>query len=418
MQRTVNTVSRPGQQRASGNANKKHVVAAQIVTASLALLFTGAANAQYPSYIDWSTQHQLTGSSGYLPRLASDGITNDGPASNISLYQIATGFAEFRFRTGGTPNLYHSDLFWTSPVSAIANPPEAGHAPGVAMTAVGYPITNTDVLMEVHQTAQDSGSELWYRAGQGGVGSVEVDPAAISWGGAHMYDHGYNPTIASDQSWGAPLEKPTIVEVHQAQADASDLWYHVGQLSAGKSTPSVSLMGSHFTGLQGYAPSVTVAGNLVILAVQGSTSQGTGGGLLYSVGQVQVDISTGEPTGEISWSHLIHYDDGYNPSVSLAQWYDGGANWVVIEAHQVDGGTGPLRYRIGVLNPGGNGSNPTEIVWHKNPYNGLYSTQYDESGCYPAVAQTYFNGLWSLVETNSTECGKSSTIVSSYGSID
>jgi hypothetical protein len=418
MEMTVEIVFRPGQKDASRNVKKKHAVAVPIFAASLALLFTAAANAQYPSYIDWATQHQATGSFGYLPRLASDGITNDGPASNISVYQTATGFADLDYRTGGTPDLSHSDLFWSGPSTAIANPPEVGHAPGVAMAAVGYPITNMDVLIEVHQGGQDNGSELWYREGQGGVGSVEVNPAALSWGGAHMYDHGYNPTIASDQSSGAPLEKSTIVEVHQAQEGASDLWYHVGQLSAGTSTPSVSLMGAHFTGLQGYAPSVTVAGDLVILAVQGSTSQGTGGGLLYSIGQVQLDISTGEPTGEISWSHLIHYDDGYNPSVSLATWYESGANWVVVESHQADTGTGPLQYRIGVLNPGGNGSNPTEIQWHKNPNNGLYSTEYDESGCYPAVAQTYFNGLWSLVETNSTECGKGSTIVSSYGPID
>jgi hypothetical protein len=196
------------------------------------------------------------------------------------------------------------------------------------------------------------------------------------------------------------------------------LWYHVGQISAGTSTPSVSLKGAHFTGLQGYNPSVTVAGNLVILAVQGSTAQGTGGGLMYSVGQVQLDSSTGEPTGEISWSHLMHYDDGYNPSVSLATWYATGADWVVVESHQGHTGTGSLWYRIGVLNPGEDGSNPTEIVWHKNPNNGLYSTEYDESGCYPAIAQTWFNGLFSMVETNSTECGKNSTIVSSYGSID
>jgi len=418
MEMILNTVSRSGQHVASGNQKKKHAVAAPIFAASLMLLFMGTANAQYPSYIDWATQHQATGSSGYLPRLASDGITNDGPASNISLYQTTTGFAEFHFRTGGTPDLYHSDLFWSGPIAGIANPPEVGHAPGVAMAAVGFPITATDVLMEVHQGGQDNGSELWYRAGQGGVGSVEVDTAALNWGGAHVYDHGFNPTIAFDQSSGDPLEKPTIVEVHQAQEGASDLWYHVGQISAGSSSPSVSLQGAHFTGLQGYAPSVTVAGNLVILAVQGSTAQGTGGGLLYSIGQVQMDISTGKPTGEISWSHLMHYDDGYNPSVSLALWFDQSANWVIVESHQAESGTGPLWYRIGVLNPGDNGSNPTSIVWHQNPHNGLYSTEYDESGCYPAVAQTYFNGLWSLVETNSTECGKTSTIVSSYGPID
>jgi len=79
----------------------------------------------------------------------------------------------------------------------------------------------------------------------------------------------------------------------------------------------VSLHGSHSTGFVGFAPSVTAASGFVILAMQGADSQGTGGALLYSLGQVQIDESTGAPTGEIVWGPLTKYDSGSTPPSRL-----------------------------------------------------------------------------------------------------
>ena len=86
--------------------------------------------------------------------------------------------------------------------------------------------------------------------------------------------------------------------------------------------------------------------------------------------------------------------------------------------HQAEGGTGPLWYRIGYLNYSDSGANPTAIAWQKNPANKSYSTEYAQSGCYPSVTQTYFNGLWNVVETNSTACGEAAGIQSWFGNLE
>jgi hypothetical protein len=384
-----------------------------LFTAMLTLLFAAAAQAQS---IDWVQKGTSLGSksTGYLPRVASDGASTGLGSSTISIYQTGTGFATFEYQAGQSYSLYDPELKWGATPSTIDG--EIGHEPSIAMTATGeYGIYN-DLVFEAHQGGQDNGAELWYRAGQGSYG-IQSYPVNLTWAGAHSYDTGFNPAVALDQS-STLSQQPTIVEVHQAASSASTIWYHVGHITAGSSTPSVSLNGSHSTGFVGYAPTVTVSGNLAILAMQGADSQGTGGALLYSIGQVQISASTGDPTGEIAWGPLTKYDNGYNPSVSLALQYDTDALWVLVEAHQEDGGTGPLWYRIGYLNLGSTGSNPTSIAWQKNPSNNSVATEYDESGCYPSVAQTYFNGLWNVVETNSKTCGEASGIESWFGNFE
>jgi hypothetical protein len=377
-----------------------------ILAALLTLLLSAAAQAQSISWVQ-EAKSLSSKSNGYLPRVASDGSSTGLGSSTVSIYQDATGFAEFKYQTGQASSLYDPELSWGSTIAGIYG--EIGHQASIAMTATGeYGIYN-DVVFEAHQGGQDNGGELWYRAGQGPYG-IQPYPVDLSWGAGYSYDTGFNAAVALDQSISS---SPTIVEVHQAASGASTIWYHVGQITAGGSVPTVSLHGSHSTGFVGYAPSVTVAGGFVILAMQGTDSQGTGGALLYSLGQVKTDAS-GAPTGEIAWGPLTKYDNGYNPSVSLTLQFSE-ATWVLVEAHQADGGTGPLYYRIGYLNYSDSGASPTAVAWQKNPSNKSYSTQYAQTGCYPSVTQTYDNGLWSVVETNSTACGEVAQIESWYG---
>jgi hypothetical protein len=381
---------------------------APILAALLILIVSVAVHAQS---INWVQKAKSLGSksNGYLPRVASDGATTGLGSSTVTIYQNATNFAEFKYQTGQSYSLYDSELSWETTPNSIDD--EVGHEASIAMTAVGEYGIYTDLAFEAHQGGQDNGAELWYRAGQGGYG-IQSYPVDLTWGGGFSYDTGFNPAVALDQT------SSTIVEVHQAASGASTIWYHVGEISAGGSVPSVSLHGSHSTGFVGFAPSVTVASGFVILAMQGADSQGTGGALLYSLGQVQIDESTGAPTGEIVWGPLTKYDSGYNPSVSLTLQFDTDATWVLVEAHQAEGGTGPLWYRIGYLNYSDSGAAPTAIAWQKNPANKSYSTEYAQSGCYPSVTKTYFNGLWNVVETNSTACGEAAGIQSWFGNLE
>jgi hypothetical protein len=400
-----------GRRQASRTSKNARIGLTAALGAMLAL-FPVIAEAQYSS-ISWNQKQQATGSNGYLPRVASDASSENSISSaNILIYQIHSGFDALNYITGGTQDLYHSGLFWSGPISGIGSPtqlgPEVGLAPGIAMAQT---FTGTDVVIEVHQGGQDNGSELWYRAGQCPVGVTSYHPELMAWGPASAYDHGYNPTVAVDQTTSS-----TIVEVHQAAEGSSELWYHVGQIAAGRDTPSVVMQPAEKTGLQGSAPSVTVFDNVVVLAVQ---SSGPDSVLSYSIGVVQVDANTGVPTG-IKWGPLTQYDHGYNPSVSLEvndlSYHQQYNSWVLVEAHQAHSGTGELLYKIGTMPL--NGTNPTTINWQYNPTSKSYSTEFDSSGCYPSVAQVLY-GTWGVVETNSTACEGSATanIVSYFGGI-
>jgi hypothetical protein len=225
----------------------------------------------------------------------------------------------------------------------------------------------------------------------------------LNWQAAAEYDHGYNPTVALDTiygvSWPNNNTQVPIVEVHQATVNSSELWFHVGVLKIG-STPSISLAGSHDTGFSGYAPSVSVADGLAILVYQGS-----GGSLWYSLGVVN------NTTEDIAWGTPVNYATGYNPSVSLLGeqiccWFYG--NWDVVEVHQQDNGTGPLTYRMGYMDAGSDFSYPTAVKWGPDS-----DTEFEASGCYPTVGQAAESGLFEVVVTSSTGCGKAANIISS-----
>jgi hypothetical protein len=70
-----------------------------LFTAMLTLLFAAAAQAQS---IDWVQKGTSLGSksTGYLPRVASDGASTGLGSSTISIYQTGTGFATFEDQAG------------------------------------------------------------------------------------------------------------------------------------------------------------------------------------------------------------------------------------------------------------------------------------------------------------------------------
>jgi hypothetical protein len=315
---------------------------------------------------------------------------------------------------------------WTGSNNIYGPSKQIGHAPSIALA---YSSTNNyDVAIELHQGAQESESSLWFQLGSNAPPSF----SAINWGsatqlgpgpwtcrpyprgcGAPKFDSGYNATVAADNDLGpAGVGDPTsttIVEVHQAGVGESVLYYHVGVLTLGPSPsiswgPSLPFDSSGMT--QGYAPTVSIANNVAVLV-----SQGSGGTLWYAVGAVDTAMST------IAWTAPIPYGSGYNPTVSV---YGGGTDlWirgrVLVEAHQVDAGTGSLVYSVGVLK----GTSPTSITWSATTSGSPNTNIPYANGCYPSVALA-FDGytppsLVSVTETHEAACGSATTTAYWFG---
>jgi hypothetical protein len=366
-----------------------------------ALLCASTARTQ-PITISW--QPAFKAAVGYLPKITSDGNAQthaDGEA--MLIYQTDTGDATFEFEDGsvtGDPNGCCGTLSWDG--SNYINSPtqpgdEVGHAPSVAMLDCGDVCSPTAPyfmnLVQVHQGGQDNGSALWYRTAVSGYG-------ATIWSASQLYDHGYNPTVALDQAagtWTGETGDGALVEVHQAGVNSSELLYHVGNFTLSASDPLVAWGSSHDTGFSGYAPTVSVYGGLVVLVAQGSSGE-----LWYSVGQVNTTNNT------ITWSPVTHYDNGYNPTVSVSSCdLSYVCDWLVVEEHQATNGTGSLWYRVGTVSLS---TGLTTIYF-------AASTKYSSSGCYPSVTQIL--GLQGapnqVVESHSDECAVRANILTSIG---
>jgi len=332
--------------------------------------------------------------SGYLPKLASDGIQNVAiiAETGIGLHAFESELGSYGL---GVVN-------WTGLSSYLYSPPQTtpqvGHAPSIAIAYDGA--DNYDNPIEVHQGGQESESSLWFQIGSNAPPSF----SGITWSSAIQYDNGYNATVAADLN-GPSNTSATVVEVHQSETGLSALWYRVATMTLGPS-PSIS-WGPKLeinSGMnQGYAPTVSVANNLAVLVAQGS-----GGALWYAIGVVDTT------TQSITWTDPISYSTtGYNPTVSV--FGDGSSSylqipegWVVVEAHQEDNTTGSLTYRTGVLN----GASPTSITWTPDA-----DTSF-ATGCYPSIAIAFYGDTPSglgLTETNETACGSAATIDYSFG---
>lgn len=363
-----------------------------------ALLLASVASAEDIT-IKWQQQGLPIGT-GWLPKIASDGQIG----MTTLIFQTGTGNAAFEY-SNGFLNTSSKLLSWIGPYNVFSSTepsPEVGHEPSIALVTCGvYACLSSghDVanVIQVHQGGQDSGAALWYRTGVYDPGSPTV------WAAAIKYDDGYNPTVAADPG-GSSFSTTTVVEVHQGGVDSSDLWYHVGTLTYGESTVYVTWGPSYRTGFSGYAPTVAIYGGLVVLVAQGTKPQ-----LWYSLGVVDTSTNT------INWGDAKNYDTGFNPTVSLRTCGPlFSCGWIVTEAHQGGGGTGPLWYRIGTLNSSG-GSYPTSITWTPNS-----ATKYNSSGCYPSIS-VLSNSLgysYDVVESHSEACGGPAKIVASWGTLN
>src|SRR5580704_7220506 len=345
-----------------------------------ALLMANQAKA-LNEYIAWSTYESFY-ASGYLPRVAIDQVYG---AVNIS--ESGTGFQNVFYETGNNQKgATPPGLSWTLWNADDKINGEVGHAAAIALASAG----GYDTAIEVHQGGQNGGAALWYDMATAKLSSTLQLPGSLKWSAGQQYDNGFNPTIAVDDSsvitgTGAGIE--LVVEAHQATANLSDLWYHVGWLeSPGTSSPTF-VWGPSNQYDSGYAPSISISDGLVVEA-----HQGTGGDLWYRLGTAAFFT--------ITWSPAVKYDSGYNPSVSISGCISCGG-WSIVEAHQSTTGTGPLMYRIGTVKS----SSDTTIAWTPNSY-----TDY-ATGCYPSVAQY---GAY-VVEVHATSCNQASNLVYSFG---
>jgi hypothetical protein len=384
---------------------------ASVTMTLVALFFAGSAKPQNIT-ITWQVNGKAIGT-GYLPKLSSDGIQNvvamdqinQGPKSTLN--GLPDGVSAFQSKIG---TIDTASISWTGGWNYLYSPPQKTPQIGlVPSIALAYDSAdNYDNAVEVHQGAQESDGELWYQLG------TNPPPffGDIVWSSALPYGHGYNATVAADLN-GKSATTTTVVEVHQQAKGESALWYQVGVLTQGPS-PSIKWGATQEIngGInQGSVPTVSISNNVAVLV-----AQGTPGALWYAIGVVDTATYT------INWTDPISYGGGgYNPTVSL--WGKGlssgvGKGRVVVEAHQMDAGTGSLVYTVGLLKNGSGGSAPTSIDWSIDtnvPY---------ANGCYPSVAIS-FDGYTppnqngntsnlSLTETHEIACG-TSTIEYKFG---
>lgn len=335
---------------------------------------------------------------GWLPKIASDG--SNGLTTLI--YQIGTGDARFEYENGEFYP-YISSLSYNGPYNIFSTTQpgnEVGHSPSIAMVTcaiaacTGGPYYMANVV-EVHQGGQDNGAALWYRTG------VVGGATSTTWADAYQYDTGYNPTVAVDQYSSLP-GSTTVIEVHQAGVDSSDLWYHIGTLTYSASSVSVTWGPAIKTGLTGYTPAVSYSDGVAVLAFRDSSAN-----LWYSIG-------TWDLSGNFIWGPAVNYDTGFNPSVSLQYCAGVAFNCVFLltEAHQDGKTTGGLEYRTGILK--GIDGPSTTITWTPDEDRKIVS-----SGCYPTVSliMNWSAGYYNVVESHSVDCGGPANIQSWWGTL-
>jgi hypothetical protein len=360
---------------------------------------------------------------GWLPKMASDGQVG----KTTLIYQIDTDMARFEYENGYF-NIYSPWMYWTfgpdSILSSSDPSKEIGHAPDIAMVtcplagcaATPYAAAISNVV-EVHQggpvtigpiVVPGSAPSLWYR-----TGVTVPSSGATSWATASSYDAGYNPRVAVDQykTWGGST---TVIEVHQAGVDMSDLWYHVGTLTYSASSVSITWGPSKKTGLTGYSPSVSISNGVVALVARGPFAE-----LWYSIGTL-------DTSGNVTWGTATNYTTGYNPSVSIQACGGGGTTpnafnclFLLAETHQSGNDTGTLYFRTGILKGVTPGS--TSITWTKDIDRTIGPTGSPVTGCYPTVSLitnwSTSSGYYYVAESNSVACGGPANLQSWFGAL-
>jgi hypothetical protein len=149
----------------------------------------------------------------------------------VNIFQDPTGFASVFNQTGNNQKASNpaglGSTLWNFQQSVNG---AIGHAASIALARGN---NKYDTAIEVHQGGQDGGSALWYTTATTKLSSTYELPGSLTWGTTQEYDHGFNPTVAADDSSFISQTNPAVelvVETHQADSGSSDLWYHVGWL--------------------------------------------------------------------------------------------------------------------------------------------------------------------------------------------
>lgn len=343
--------------------------------------------------ITWEDQDSVAASetTWFQPKIAGDQMGNFivlGLAGTTTLGPVDYWTAFNELNTTSLDGIGYGQEYTAgglAPSIAMANPFGCYYGPAV----------------EVHQGGQRNGAALWSEAG------LYTTPigSALSFFDPIEYDTGYNPAVAADPGLffvgGGPCETINVVEVHQAAAGYSNLWYHVGAVSSGDGLSAVTWgpayqVGSASPYTQGNLASVTVCDGTVIEVHEGSS-----GTLWYNMG-------TYDPyTSQITWNWASgkQYDNGYAPSVTSVCGYP-----YVVEVHQADD---PPK------------GDHTVLWYHVDPFTSSSvswtpAQRYD-TGCSPSVAFAYpYKGLSPpapayLTETHLGTCGEPGTLLYDYG---
>jgi hypothetical protein len=279
-----------------------------------------------------------------------------------------------------------------------------GASPSIATQAIpaGGCASLSNTAVEVHQGSENNGESLWSETSQyrSAYFFDTTTFGPVTFTGAQQYDNGYNPSVAIDIApCDVNVDNLPVVEVHQAEAGISDLWYHVGTLMyAGYNFQTITWGPSYLYGF-GNHPSVMVYNGQVI-----EVHEGGSGTLWYMMGTLGADNT-------ITWGGSTQFDHGYNPSLTYmpVQAAYGGAS-TVVEVHQATspaaGESSALWYHV--------------ASYTSSKVNWTPAYQYD-TGCNPSVAPGFgpanLNLLEYLVEIHSETCGQLGQLLYDYGSI-
>jgi hypothetical protein len=188
-----------------------------------------------------------------------------------------------------------------------------------AITAAGT------TIVEEHQATAGVGP-LWTHTGQ-----VQAN-GSVTWAQrASQYDYGENPSLAARNG--------SVVEVHQATAGVGPLWYRSGQVQANGTNATVpwKLSYQYDTGVN---PVVAFPDGPTVIIIEAHQATTGVGPLWYNQA-----FGVEEPSGQISWRNLGHYDNGSDPALgAVGRWFN---NIVVEEVHQGSAGVGTLWNHMG-----------------------------------------------------------------------
>jgi hypothetical protein len=246
----------------------------------------------------------------------SDTLFGAGWAPSVAT-QAGAGQLEVYQATSGLGNLMFQQYLWGTGYGLSTSNAAQTYDHGFhPSVAMGTDsLGNADTtVVEVHQQDTTAGN-LWYHTGKWTSGMSGLN-------GASYYDHGAAPSVAYMVTTVG--QTGTVIEVHQQQDGFGPLWYRTGTLAPGSATINWLQVQQYD---QGEAPSVAVCGNKIIEVHQGQDAPGA---LWFRSGTLQSN-------GIISWSNSQTYDTGYRPSIACDSYSHTG-----IELHQAGTGYGAL----------------------------------------------------------------------------